>query len=105
MIKSKIDARERALELAVEWRKAMPNSVAETTESMAENFAKFLIGDVELPEVFDDNGHLKELFEVAQREMEKINKRDTPDYAEMLRTIQTGNAGISAEMPCKSEAE
>ena len=105
MIKSKIDARERALELAVEWRKAMPNSVAETTESMAENFAKFLIGDAELPEVVDDNGHLKELFEVAQREIEKINKRDTPDYAEMLKAIQTGNAGISAEMPCKSEAE
>ena len=105
MIKSKIDARERALELAVEWRKAMPNSIAETTESMAENFADFLIGDAELPEMFDDNGHLKELFEVAQREMEKINKRDTPDYAEMLRAIQTGNAGISAEMPCKSEAE
>ena len=105
MIKSKIDARERALELAVEWRKAMPNSLAETTVSMAENFAKFLIGDAELPEVFDDNGHLKELFEVAQREMEKINKRDTPDYAEMLRAIQTGNAGISAEVPCKSENE
>ena len=94
MIKSKIDARERALELAVEWRKAMPNSVAETTESMAENFAKFLIGDAELPEVFDDNGHLKELFEVAQREMEKINKCDTPDLAELLKAIQTGNAGV-----------
>ena len=38
-------------------------------------------------------------------EMEKINKRDTPDYAEMLRAIQTGNAGISADTPCKSEAE
>ena len=105
MIKSKIDARERALELAVEWRKAMPNSVAETTESMAENFAKFLIGDAELPEVNDDNAHLKELFAIAQREMEKINKRDTPDYAELMKAVQTGNAGISAEMPCKSEAE
>lgn len=51
MIKSKIDAREKALELAVEWRKAMPDSIAATTESMAEKFVNFLIGDAELPEV------------------------------------------------------
>lgn len=50
MIKSKIDAREKALELAVEWRKTMPNCIAETTDSMAEKFANFLIGDAELPE-------------------------------------------------------
>ena len=50
MIKSNIDAREKALELAVEWRKAMPDSLAETTESMAVKFVKFLIGDAELPE-------------------------------------------------------
>lgn len=50
MIKSKIDAREKALELAVEWRKALPNSLSETTESMAEKFLKILIGDAELPE-------------------------------------------------------
>ena len=104
MIKSKIDARERALELAVEFFKGQTGS-DELVVRCAEGFKSFLIGDAELPEVFDDNGHLKELFEVAQREMEKINKRDTPDYAEMLRAIQTGNAGISAEMPCKSEEE
>ena len=104
MIKSKIDARERALELAVEFCKGQTGSV-ELVVRCAESFKSFLIGDAELPEVFDDNGHLKELFEVAQREMEKIKKRDTPDYAELLNAIQTGNAGISAEMPCKSENE
>ena len=101
MIKSKIDARERALEFVV----SLGLHDRELIMDMGKEFTDFLIGDAELPEVFDDNGHLKELFEVAQREMEKINKRDTPDYAEMLRAIQTGNAGISAEMPCKSEAE
>ena len=101
MIKSKIDARERALELVV----SLGLHDRELIMDMGKEFTDFLIGDAELPEVFDDNGHLKELFEIAQREMEKINKRDTPDYAEMLRAIQTGNAGISAEMPCKSEAE
>jgi hypothetical protein len=104
MIKSKIDARERALELAVNASKSA-HTHASTIVLNAKEFESYLIGDAELPEVFDDNGHLKELFEVAQREMEKINKRDTPDYAEMSRAIKTGNAGISAEMPCKSEAE
>ena len=106
MIKSKIDARERALELVMPLTiELVKNGNTVDLTSMANETVKYLIGDAELPEVFDDNGHLKELFEVAQREMEKINKRDTPDYAEMLKAIQSGNAGISAEMPCKSEAE
>ena len=101
MIKSKIDARERALELI----KPSDFTTVDKQIEYAKKIEAYLIGDAELPEVFDDNGHLKELFEVAQREMEKINKRDTPDYAELLKAIQTGNAGISAEAPCKSEAE
>ena len=101
MIKSKIDARERALEMVA----SLGLHDRELIMDMAKEFTDFLIGNADLPEVFDDNGHLKELFEVAQREMEKINKRDTPDYAEMLKAIQTGNAGISAEVSCKSEAE
>lgn len=105
MIKSKIDARERALEMAIAHYNGIKGNRILDVVDTAKKFESYLIGNVELPEVFDDNGHLKELFEVAQREMEKINKRDTPDYAEMLRAIQTGNAGVSAEMPCKSEAE
>ena len=104
MIISKIDARERALEMATSFCKGVTMS-DEIVTRCAKHFTLFLIGDVELPEVTDDNAHLKELFEVAKREMEKINKRDTPDYEELLKAIQTGNAGISAEMPCKSEAE
>lgn len=101
MIKSKLDARERALEFV----KPSDFTTVEEQIECAKKIEAYLIGDADLPEVFDDNGHLKELFEVAQREMEKINKRDTPDYAEMLRAIQTGNAGISADTPCKSETE
>ena len=101
MIKSKIDARERALEFVA----SLGLHDRELIMDMGKEFTDFLIGDAELPEVTDDNGHLKELFEVAQREMEKINKRDTPDYAELMKAIQTGNAGIVGEIPCKSEAE
>jgi hypothetical protein len=50
MIKSKIEARERALELAIEWRKALPDSCG-TTMNMAKEFATFLLGDADLPEV------------------------------------------------------
>ena len=84
MIKSKIDARERALELAVETFKGSTRFSSEEVIVVSKEYADFLIGDAELPEVFDDNGHLKELFEVTQREMEKINKRNTPDLAELL---------------------
>lgn len=84
MIKSKIDARERALELSVETFKGSNRFSSEDVIVVSKEYTDFLIGDAELPEVFDDNGHLKELFEVAQREMEKINKRDTPGYAELL---------------------
>ena len=105
MIRSKIEARERALELAVKTFETSQSFSSKSFMEWVTLFEGYLIGDTELPEVFDDNGHFKELLEVAQREMEKINKRDTPDYAEMLRATQTGNAGISAEIPCKSEAE
>lgn len=104
MIKSKIEARERALELAIEWRRAMPNSIAETTESIAEKFATFLIGSADLPEHTSDTELVKAFLEVMNSELDKKCK-PMPDYAEMLRTVQTGNAGVSAEMPCKSDAE
>lgn len=84
MIKSKIDARERALEFATRCFDAQSKFRASNVVDFAIVFEQYLIGDAELPEVFDDNGHLKELFEVTQREMEKINKRDTPDLAELL---------------------
>lgn len=105
MIRSKIEARERALELAVKTFETSKSFSSKNFMEWVTLFEEYLIGDTELPEVFDDNGHLKELFEVAQREMEKINNHDTVDNGELLKAIQTGNAGISAEMPCKSDVE
>lgn len=103
MIKSKIDARERALELAVEFYKGQTGS-DELVVRCAEGFKSFLIGDAELPETQSDTELVKAFLEVMNSELDKKCK-PMPDYAEMLRTVQTGNAGISAEMPCKSEAE
>jgi hypothetical protein len=104
MIKSKIDARERALELAIKFVNGTFSNAEKTLES-AKSFSDFLIGDVELPETQSDTELVKAFLEVMNNELEKKCKPNTPDYAEMLRAIKTGNAGISAEMPCKSEAE
>lgn len=103
MIKSKIDARERALELAVEFCKGQTGS-DELVVRCAEGFKSFLIGDAELPEIQSDTALVKAFLEVMNSELDKKCK-PMPDYSEMLKAIQTGNAGISAEMPCKSEVE
>lgn len=104
MIKSKIDARERALELATSFCKGVTMS-DEIVTRCANTFTLFLIGDAELPETQSDTELVKAFLEVMNSEFEKKCKPNTPDYAELLKAIQTGNAGISAEMPCKPEAE
>ena len=90
MIKSKIDARERALEFV------KPSDFTTVDEQ---------IGDAELPEVQSDTELVKAFLEVMNSEFEKKCKPNTPDYEELLKAIQTGNAGITAKIPCKSEAE
>lgn len=100
MIKSKIDARERALEFVV----SLHLHDRELIRDMAQEFTKFLIGDAELPETQSDTELVKAFLEVMNSELDKKCK-PMPDYAEMLRTVQTGNAGVSAEIPCKSEVE
>lgn len=104
MIKSKIDARERALELAVELCKGQTGS-DELVVRCAEGFKSFLIGDAELPEVQSDTELVKAFLEVMNSEFDKKRKQTDTDYAELLKAIQTGNAGIFTEVPCKSENE
>jgi hypothetical protein len=103
MIKSKMDARERALELATSFCKGVTMS-DEIVTRCAKNFTLFLIGDAELPETQSDTELVKAFLEVMNSELDKKCK-PMPDYSEMLKAVQKGSAGISAEMPCKSEAE
>ena len=100
MIKSKVDARERALEIVA----SLGLHDRELIMDMAKEFTDFLIGDAELPETQSDTELVKAFLEVMNSELDKKCK-PMPDYSEMLKAIQTGNGGISAEMPCKSEAE
>lgn len=103
MIKSKIDARERALEmvvpLAIELIKG-GNTV--NMVSMAEEMVEYLIGDAELPEVTDDNAHIKELLEIANKSFDNSRKCNNDKIDCMFKG---GNADIPSEMPCKSDVE
>ena len=105
MIKSKIDARERALELAVTSLQGCHGIRTSDIVDAACIFRNFLIGYAELPEVQSDTELVKAFLEVMNSEFEKKCKPNTPDYEEMLKAIQMGNAGISADTPCKSDVE
>lgn len=100
MIKSKIDARERALEFV----KPSDFTTVEEQIECAKKIEAYLIGNAELPETQSDTELVKAFLEVMNNELDKKCK-PMPDYSEILKAVQTGNAGISAEMPCKSEAE
>ena len=51
-----------------------------------------------------DTELVKAFLEVMNSELDKKCK-PMPDYSEMLKAIQTGNGGISAELPCRPETE
>ena len=98
MIKSKIDARERALELVA----SLGLHDRELIMDMAKEFTDFLIGDAELPEVTDDNAHIKELLEIANKSFDNSRKCNNDKIDCMFKG---GNADVTSEMPCKSEAK
>lgn len=98
MIKSKLDARERALELVA----SLGLHDRELIMDMGKEFTDFLIGDAELPEVTDDNAHIKELLEIANKSFDNSRKCNNDKFDCMFKG---GNADIPSEVPCKSEAE
>ena len=104
MIKSKLDARERALELAIKFLNGKFEN-SERTLGCAKSFADFLIGDAELPETQSDTELVQAFLEVMNNEIEKKCKPNTPDYEEMLKAIRGGNTGIMSGISCKPEAE
>lgn len=83
MIKRKIDARERALELAVETFKGSNRFTSKDVIEVSKEYADFLIGDAELPETQSDTELVKVFIEVMNSELERKCK-PTPDYSEMV---------------------
>lgn len=104
MIKSKIDARERALELATSFCKGVTMS-DEIVTRCAKNFTLFLIGDAELPEFVDESIHIRELLDFTKKEMEKINKQNNFNIDEFIKTYRSGEYGMTGNTPCKSDVE
>ena len=109
MIKSKIDARERALELVIPVAvKLMEGGTTVDLVKLADEVKDYLIGDAELPEVFDDNGHLKEFIEMAKKSMEDINKRNDDLFGDIIKTLPEDvirDKGLVGIVPCKSDIE
>ena len=85
MIKSKIDARERALELAVQCRKS---DTGVELIPIARAFEEYLIGSTELPEFVTEGEMIKNLIEIANKEVEKSRKQSEADCAELLKSHQ-----------------
>lgn len=104
MIKSKIDARERALELAVKCFNPADKFSAHNVIGFSRVYEQYLIGDAELPETQSDTELVKTFLEVMNSELDKKCK-PMPDYSEMLKAVQKDNTGVSAEVPCKIETE
>ena len=108
MIKSKIDARERALELAVTSLQGCHGIRTSDIVDVACIFRNFLIGNAELPEVFDDNGHLKEFIEMAKKGIDDVNKRNDDLFSDIIKSLPEDvirDKGLVGLIPCKSEAE
>lgn len=98
MIKSKIDARERALEIVA----SLGLHDRELIMDMAKEFTDFLIGDAELPEITDDNAHIKELLEIANKSFDNSRKCNNDKIDCMFKG---DNADVPSETPCKSDVE
>ena len=104
MIKSKIDARERALEFVA----SLGLHDRELIMDMGKEFTDFLIGDAELPEVFDDNAHLKEFIEMAKKGIDEVNKRNDDLFGDIIKSLPEDvirDKGLVGLIPCKSETE
>ena len=105
MIKSKIEARERALELAVKCFDIQSEFGASNVVGFANVFEQYLIGSAELPEFVDENIHIRELLNFTKKEMEKINKQDNFNIDEFVKKYRSGEYGMTGNTLCKSEAE
>ena len=103
MIKSKIDARERALELATSFCKGVTMS-DEIVTICAKKFTSFLIGDANLPEVFDDNDNIKTLIGMIETEMAAFRKQGNDNLDALTNFLEKRGMALSAA-PCKSDVE
>ena len=102
MIKSKIEARERALELAVKCFDAQGRIRVSNVVDFADVFERYLIGDTELPEVVDDN--IKTLIGMIETEMAAFRKQGNDNLDTLTNFLDKRGMALSGT-PCKSDIE
>ena len=95
MIKSKIDARERALELAIAHYNGIEGIRLIDALETAIKFEQYLIGSAELPETQSDTELVKAFLDVLNNELEKTRRQDNIDFAKMLEEARAKNAGLN----------
>lgn len=100
MIKSKIDARERALELVA----SLGLHDRDLIMDMAKEFTDFLIDNAELPEVVDDNDNIKTLIEMIETEMAAFRKQGNDNLDTLTNFLDKRGMALSGT-PCKSDVE
>lgn len=83
MIKSKIEARERALELAIEFSKGTPKQPSIVVE-YAKAFEKYLVGDAEFPEVYSEYNYVKELVDTLAENSRREAERQTKEFEAIM---------------------
>ena len=108
MIKSKIDARERALELAASLFATAKQATRNEFFLMTKEIEDYLIGDANLPEFQSDGDLVKAFLDIANNEIEKSRDRNNRDLEELIKTLQGGNAGMAmgiSGVPVQSDAE
>ena len=90
MIKSKIDARERALELAVKCFDAQSKIGASNVVGFANVFEQYLIGDTALPEFVSGVDDILEAFEVMKKKIPDSNKQNNDSASDHLPLAPQG---------------
>lgn len=87
MIKSKLDARERALDFAMSFCKGVTMS-DELVVRCASCFETYLIGDAELPEFVSGVDDILEAVEIFKKQMPEFNKTDNGQMEFLLPAPQ-----------------
>lgn len=103
MIKSKLEARERALDLAMSFCTGVTMN-DELVVRCASRFETYLIGDAKLPEVVDDNDNFKTLIDIINQEMVAFRKQCNDNLDSLIKTLKERENGAMA-LTCKSDAE
>lgn len=104
MIKSKIEARDRALELAVELLKGRTGDPDEFVK-MATKFEAFLVGEADFPEVYSEYNYVKELVDTLAENSRREAERKTKEFEAIMGKAFGDVPSMGIYGTCKAPAQ